>query len=192
MNSSAQVPGSDQTGFLDASLRAPGKKPRIVDPEVYQSWNPFWAMILTLIVIVFFRKRESSGAPVSTAKKMFYGLILTTMSMLLMELAAWVCQLHQIRVSGLWLIATYCVITLGEVCLTPMGQSMVMKLAPTRLAGVLMGGWFCAIAIGSAFSGLLGEVQNTRLLFLLLTVAVSVVAALFWKFLPRLNQMLSL
>ena len=55
-----------------------------------------------------------------------------------------------------------------------------------------MGGWFCAIAIGSAFSGLLGEVQNTRLLFLLLTVAVSVVAALFWKFLPRLNQMLSL
>lgn len=190
MNSSAQVPRSDQNGFPDASLRTPGKMPKIVDPEVYQSWNPFWAMIFTPIVIVFFRKRESSGKPVSTAKKMFYGLVLTTMSMLLMELAALVYQLHQIRVSGLWLIGTYCVITLGEVCLTPMGQSMVMKLAPTRLAGVLMGGWFCAIAIGSAVSGLLGAVQNTRLLFLLLTIAVSAVAALFWKFLPWLNQML--
>jgi dipeptide/tripeptide permease len=58
-----------------------------------------------------------------------------------------------------------------------------MKLAPARLAGVLMGGWFCAMASGNELSGLLGEAQSRVapwLFFPVLTIAVGAVAALFF------------
>ena len=192
-NSSAPAARHDQS-FIDNSRSTSGEAVRIVDPEVYQSWNPFWVMVFTPIVVVIFRKREASGAPVSTAKKMFYGLVLTTAAMLVMEFAAIVYEISQTRVSGLWLVGTYCVITLGEVCLTPMGQSLVMKLAPVRLAGLMMGGWFCAMAIGNELSGLLGKAQSgvpPWLFFLALTIVVGAVAALFRKFLTKLDRTLT-
>src|SRR6185503_21312684 len=122
--------------------------------------NPFWVIALTPPIMAFFRWRDSLGRPITTARKMFYGLLFTMVSMLIMEFAAWMYELGHARVSSLWLVSAYGVVTFGEVCLTPMGQSMVMKLAPPRLVGILMGGWFCAIAIGNALSGLLGKVQH--------------------------------
>ncbi|MEO6810437.1 MAG: MFS transporter, partial [Isosphaeraceae bacterium] len=55
----------------------------------------------------------------------------------------------QHRVSPLWLIAAYMVISLGELMLSPMGLSLVSKVAPARMRGLLMGGWFVATAIGN-------------------------------------------
>jgi POT family proton-dependent oligopeptide transporter len=53
------------------------------------------------------------------------------------------------RVSAAWLIIAYAVVTLGELMLSPMGLSLVSKVAPIRMRGVLMGGWFVATAIGN-------------------------------------------
>ena len=53
------------------------------------------------------------------------------------------------RVSPLWLIFSYMVISLGELMLSPMGLSLVSKVAPIRMRGLLMGGWFVATAIGN-------------------------------------------
>ena len=50
------------------------------------------------------------------------------------------------KVSPLWLIGAYGVLTLGELMLSPMGLSLVSKVAPRRLRGVMMGGWFVATA----------------------------------------------
>ena len=55
----------------------------------------------------------------------------------------------QHQVSPLWLIAAYMVISLGELMLSPMGLSLVSKVAPTRMRGLMMGGWFVATAIGN-------------------------------------------
>jgi POT family proton-dependent oligopeptide transporter len=69
-----------------------------------------------------------------------------------------------------------------------------MKLAPVRLAGIMMGGWFCAMAIGNELSGLLGKVQirvAAWLFFLVLTIVVSAVAFLFRKFLRKLDRTLA-
>ncbi len=57
------------------------------------------------------------------------------------------------RVSPLWLISAYGVITLGELMLSPMGLSLVSKVAPIRLRGLMMGGWFLATAIGNKLTG---------------------------------------
>ena len=53
------------------------------------------------------------------------------------------------RVSALWLILAYAIVTLGELMLSPMGLSLVSKVAPINLRGLLMGGWFVATAIGN-------------------------------------------
>lgn len=53
------------------------------------------------------------------------------------------------KVSPLWLILAYAVVTLGELMLSPMGLSLVSKVAPIRMRGLLMGGWFVATAIGN-------------------------------------------
>ena len=53
------------------------------------------------------------------------------------------------RVSPFWLILAYAVVTLGELMLSPMGLSLVSKVAPVRMRGLLMGGWFVATAIGN-------------------------------------------
>jgi POT family proton-dependent oligopeptide transporter len=53
------------------------------------------------------------------------------------------------KVSPLWLIIAYAVMTLGELLLSPMGLSLVSKVAPVRLRGLMMGGWFVATAIGN-------------------------------------------
>jgi dipeptide/tripeptide permease len=53
------------------------------------------------------------------------------------------------KVSPIWLILAYMVISLGELMLSPMGLSLVSKVAPIRVRGLMMGGWFVATAIGN-------------------------------------------
>ncbi|MBL0060812.1 MAG: hypothetical protein IPP40_04820 [bacterium] len=60
------------------------------------------------------------------------------------------------RVGESWLVSAYAVITLGELCLSPMGLSLVNKVAPARMRGLLMGGWFAATAIGNYLCGFIG------------------------------------
>jgi POT family proton-dependent oligopeptide transporter len=56
---------------------------------------------------------------------------------------------HLFKVSPLWLILAYGILTLGELLLSPMGLSLVSKVAPQRMRGLMMGGWFVATAIGN-------------------------------------------
>ena len=58
------------------------------------------------------------------------------------------------KVSPLWLIGAYGVLTLGELMLSPMGLSLVSKVAPIRLRGLMMGGWFVATAIGNKLTAI--------------------------------------
>jgi POT family proton-dependent oligopeptide transporter len=57
------------------------------------------------------------------------------------------------RVSASWLIIAYLVLSLGELMLSPMGLSLVSKVAPIRMRGLMMGGWFAATAIGNKLTG---------------------------------------
>jgi POT family proton-dependent oligopeptide transporter len=61
------------------------------------------------------------------------------------------------RVSMMWLFALYLIHTLGELCLSPIGLSMVNKLAPVKFASLLMGVWFLSTASANKFAGTLSE-----------------------------------
>src|SRR5206468_11594395 len=59
-------------------------------------------------------------------------------------------------VSPWWLIGLYFLHTVGELCLSPVGLSIVTKLAPPRIVGAMMGLWFLSIAVGNKLAGMAG------------------------------------
>jgi proton-dependent oligopeptide transporter, POT family len=65
------------------------------------------------------------------------------------------------RVSPLWLILTYLLHTIGELLLSPVGLSAMTKLAPARVASLMMGVWFLADSVGNYIGGRLASVYNT-------------------------------
>ena len=60
----------------------------------------------------------------------------------------------------IWLIGSYGIITIGELCLSPMALSLVSKLSPPRLTALMMGGWFLSTSIGNKMSGVLASMWD--------------------------------
>lgn len=92
------------------------------------------------------------------------------------------------RVSPWWLVWTYVLATMGELCLSPVGLSMVSKLAPAKFATMLMGVWLLTNAFGNFVAGTLGEIWGTipPVQFFLLSAAAVAGSALVLLVLVRL------
>lgn len=140
---------------------AEGKDLKLYSTELYQSMNPFWVVVLTPVVVGFFgwmrrRKREPS-----TPTKIAIGLVITALSALVMVGAVFATNDMTIKAGSMWLFASYGVITVGELCLSPMGLSLVSKLSPPRITALMMGGYFLAISVGNKLSGMLSSLWET-------------------------------
>ena len=142
-------------------IPAKGKDLKLYSTELYQSINPFWVVLLTPIMVGiwgFFRRRKREP---STPTKIFIGLIITALSALVMVGAVFATNNMDMKASSMWLIASYGVITIGELCLSPMGLSLVSKLSPPRITALMMGGFFLAISVGNKLSGMLSSLWET-------------------------------
>ena len=117
--------------------------------------NPAWVLILTFPLVWFWGWLDKKGKEPSTPAKMGIGMFLVAAAYMIMDQAA-PSGGDTGRVSPWWLISAYAVITLGELMLSPMGLSLVSKVAPIRLRGVMMGGWFAATAVGNYLVGTIG------------------------------------
>lgn len=133
----------------------PGEDVLLFSTELYQSINPFWVVFLTPIVVGLFGWLRSRKKEPSTPAKIALGLLITGLSTLVMVAAVKSNVINSDKASSLWLILSYGVITVGELCLSPMGLSLVSKLAPPRLTSLMMGGWFLSTSVGNKLSGIL-------------------------------------
>ena len=116
--------------------------------------NPGWVILLTFPLIGFWGWLDRRGKEPSTPTKMAIGMCLTGAAYFVMYFAGKAGgDLNQKILSPWWLIGAYGVMTLGELMLSPMGLSLVSKVAPVRLRGLMMGGWFGATAIGNKLTG---------------------------------------
>ena len=88
----------------------------------------------------------------SSPAKFSLGLFFLGAGFAVMILAATAAQGGQ-KVSPLWLVLTYLLHTIGELCLSPVGLSAMTKLAPARVVGLMMGVWFLATSIGNKIAG---------------------------------------
>ena len=125
-----------------------------------QSINPGWVILLTPLVIAFFSWLRRKNREPSTATKIAFGLFISGLSALVMVGAVYACNNGSEKASVLWLIASYGVITIGELCLSPMGLSIVSKLSPVRITSLMMGGWFLSTSIGNKLSGVLATMWD--------------------------------
>ena len=134
----------DCTGPLWGNFRIP--------PEIYQSVNPFFVVTLTPLLVLFWNALRKRGMEPSTPGKIGVGMVLTAAAFGVMAMAG-LAGGDTGLVSPLWLVTAYGVVTLGELCLSPMGLSFVSKVAPPSIRGLMMGGWFGATAVGNYLSG---------------------------------------
>ncbi|MBI3924461.1 MAG: hypothetical protein HY319_02880, partial [Armatimonadetes bacterium] len=174
----------------DPQTLPPGEFLRVANAELYQSFNPFFVIAFTPLVVWFF---GGIGAGITTARKVFLGLALTTVSLLVMALAGWLSDNGAVKVDGMWLVGFYAIVTFGELCLSPMGLSLVTKLSPKRLVGLTMGGWFMATAFGNNLSGFFGGIQSSlepASFFLVLAGMAALAAGFIFALLPKLDQAL--
>ena len=172
------------------TVEEPGEYLRTANAELYQSWNAFFVVIFTPLVVAFFATLMRKKVDFSTAKKVFAGMVITAISALFMALAGFLSNNGEVKVSGMWLMGFYAIVTVGELFLSPMALSLVTKLSPKRFVGLTMGGWFFATAVGNKFSGFLGVLQgemSPAMFFLIIAIAVGLVAGYIKLVLPKLD-----
>ncbi len=172
-----------------AERLAPGKFLGLVNAEMLTGLlNPVFVVIMTPVVVGFFGWMARRKKAISTARKIFLGMVVTGASLFLMALGSYLGGDGAVKISMWWLVSYYLVITVGELCLSPMGLSLVTKLSPKRLVGLMMGGWFLATAIGNKMSGFISGLEPGTTMFVVLGVCILAVAGFLLAMLPRLNE----
>lgn len=124
-------------------------------PSMVQNFNGIFVMIFAIPFSLFWiwmsKKKIEPISPVKQA----WGLLLIALGYLIIAMQVKGFDLSS-KVGIIWLIVLYLLHTWGELCLSPIGLSLVAKLAPRRFASLLMGVWFLGNAGGYALTGVLG------------------------------------
>jgi POT family proton-dependent oligopeptide transporter len=119
----------------------------------FQSLNPLFIFILAPLFSLFWVWLAARGREPHTPVKMSWGLLLLGLGFVLMSLADQEAKTGRL-VSPLWLIGVYLLHTLGELCLSPVGLSMVTRTAPASVTALLMGVWFLSSSAGNYTAGI--------------------------------------
>jgi len=122
----------------------------------FQSLNPFFIFVFAPVIAALWVKM-GDNEPTSPVK-FSMGLVLLAVGFLFM-IGATLSQGGDVTVktSMFWLVCAYFFHTMGELCLSPIGLSMVTKLAPLRLMSLMMGAWFVFTAMANYLAGFIGS-----------------------------------
>ncbi|GIV38858.1 MAG: dihydroorotate dehydrogenase [Thermonema sp.] len=119
----------------------------------FQNINPLAILIFAPLFSVMWLKLDQRKLNPRTPIKFALGLLLGGLAFAIMTQADALAE-HG-KVSPLWLVAVYVILTLGELMLSPIGLSMITKLAPRKLVSVVMGLWMASFAAGNYLAGML-------------------------------------
>ena len=120
----------------------------------FQNINPIAILIFAPIFSVLWLKLDdrklNPRTPIKFALGMFFGAAAFYIMSQASDLAA-----DGTLISPMWLVVVYVVLTIGELMLSPIGLSMITKLAPPKLVSVVMGLWMASFAAGNYFAGIM-------------------------------------
>lgn len=158
----------------------------------FQSVNSIWLLILAPIfgwLWITLKEKEPSSPAKFTMGLFFVGL---GMLVLVPPSLAYTAN-PALKVAPSWLVGVYCLHTIGELCLSPVGLSTVSKLAPSRYAGLMMGVFFFAIGAGNMLAGFAGGISEKLApakLFGGLFAITTVMAVVLVILTPRIKRMM--
>ena len=161
--------------------------------SLFQFVNPVFILILAPIVSLVWRVLDEKKREPSTPAKMALGLLFLGIGFLPMVAAAAIAGPNG-RASWVWLVGAYLLQTIGELCLSPVGLSFVTKLAPKKLAAILMGVWFLAVWAGNTLAGLTGywyDKMSHGSFFALFVVSSLVAAATMFALLKPVKRLMA-
>ncbi|MEY3417349.1 MAG: hypothetical protein RL060_1461 [Bacteroidota bacterium] len=192
VNKIIELPNIIGSWFIQAD--AMGKYMFDIPTAWFQAINAFLIIVLGLPFSALWKWLAIKNKNPSSPTKFALGLIFLSIGfMVLIVGATGVAKGH---VHWCWLVFMYLLHTVGELCLSPVGLSMVTKMAPVKLAGTMMGVWFLAIAIanyiGGALSGYMQEISkassisNFFMIFVTIPMVAAVVLLVFSKKLTKL------
>lgn len=142
-------------------------------PEIFYASNGLFIILFTPPLVWLWNRLRERGKEPSTPAKLVIGMIITAVCFGLMTLAG-LSGGDTGKVSPAWLLTAYALISLGEICLSPMGLSLVAKVAPPRVRGLMMGVWFLTLSGGGYLAGFMGgywEAMPHSQFFLIVTAA---------------------
>jgi POT family proton-dependent oligopeptide transporter len=158
----------------------------------YQSLNSVYVIAFAPVFAALWLWLARKNKEPSSVTKFAIGMVLVAVSFVVMLPTLSSVTQNQ-TVSGGYLFALYFFYTCAELCISPVGLSSMSRLAPQRLAGMVMGVWFVSIANGNYLAGraaAFSEQRGYSFLFYLLIIAALVVAALLFIVAPRIRRML--
>ncbi len=147
----------------------------------FQALNPLLVITITPPLLFYWRRRADTGRDTSPARKMGIGALIVAGAYLLLAMVTTVAGAH--RVSWLWLLLFFIVLTLGELYILPTGLGLFARLAPPRLGATTVAAWFLAIFGGSMLAGLVGTLWSWidhRSFFVVLAGLATTAALLLW------------
>ncbi|MBP7778920.1 MAG: peptide MFS transporter [Acidobacteria bacterium] len=118
----------------------------------FQSLNSLFIFMLAPVFAWLWVKLASRQQEPSSPAKFVFGLVFVGLGFLVLVVAARLSE-QGVQVSPLWLTATYLLHTIGELTISPVGLSAMTRLAPSRIAGLVMGVWFLGTSVGNFIGG---------------------------------------
>jgi POT family proton-dependent oligopeptide transporter len=149
------------------------------NPETFQTFEPLGVIALSPVLVALWVWLQRRGKEPSTPVKMLLGVVLVAVAFGALGYAGTIGG-DTGRVSPLWLISANILIAIGEISLSPMGMSLVNRLSPPTLRGLMMGGWFASLGLGAYMSGTIGYYWETmpHSKFFFMVVAILMGAAI--------------
>ena len=165
----------------------------------FQSINSAFIILLAPVFAAIWTVLGRRGSDLSSPGKFALGLAFAAVGFLLMIFAAnrVVESNGVLKVSALWLTASYFFQTVGELCVSPVGLSSMTKLSPRKYVGQMMGIWFTASALGNLIGGLVGgDVDPEKLelmpqLFTRTTISLAVAAGILVLLIVPIRRMMA-
>ena len=170
-----------------------GKDVKLANTELFQSINPLFIVVLTLIFVPLFDWLRKRNKEPTTTSKFGMALFISGLSALVMVFAVMsVPSIYGYKAVPAWLWGTYFVFTISEIFLSPIGLSFVSKLAPARLTALMMGGWFLSTSIGNKMSGVLASLwdgyEHKANFFLVNCVLALITSVIIFMMIKWLNK----
>lgn len=132
--------------------------------SIFQSINPIFILLLAPIFSVLWIKLSKIKLNPNTPLKFVLGLMLLSLGFVIMAIANDISTANPgeiVKVSPLWLISVYLIHTCGELCLSPIGLSMITKLSPAKLTSTMMGLWMGSTAGGNYVASQMKSISNS-------------------------------